>query len=146
MITGVCNIPRVVEESICRSSKDYRFTELGVYKVHSTALMPEIPFEEASIISRRIDKGVFVNDDETMPTFNPTIKTQNFLSTRYVGRAPLEWYDNGEVTKMGRQFLMVCRGGNPNKEYRIFGTEAAIRGYNRSANDNVKLPGGGEEV
>lgn len=131
---------------MCRSSKDYRFTELGVYKVHSTALMPEIPFEEASIVQRTIDKSCFVNDDETMPTFNNTIKTQNFLSTRYVGRAPLEWYGSGTYTRMGRQFLMICRAGNPSADYRLFGTKDAIRGYNRSANDNVKLPGGGDEV
>lgn len=144
MITGVCVVPRTIEECVCRSSKDYRFTEIGIYHVHSTALMPNIPFAESSITRKPIDKSIFVNDDKTMPTFNSTIKCQNFLSTRYVGRAPLEWYDKGETTKMGRKFLMVCREGNPGKDYRVFGTEAAIRGYNRSANDNVKMPGGGE--
>ena len=29
-------------------------------------------------------------------------------------------------------------------EYRIFGTEDAIRGYNRNANENVMMPGGGD--
>ena len=145
MINGVCRIPRVAEECLCRSSKDYTFTEIGIYKVHSTALMPEIPFAEAAIQKKPIDKSIFVNDEETMPTFPDTTQVQNFLSTRYVGRAPLEWYSDGEKTKMGRQFLMLCRGGNPDKEHRIFGTEAAIRGYNRNANDNTKLPGGGDE-
>ena len=40
---------------------------------------------------------------------------------------------------------MICRGGNPGAEYRIFGTEDAIRGYNRNANENISLPGGGEK-
>lgn len=145
MISGVFSVPRVIEESVCRTSKDYRFTDVGIYKIHSTALMPEIPFDEAIVLPYEIDSSIFVNDKETMPTFFDTIECQNFLSTRYIGRAPLEWYDGAQKTKMGRQFVLICRNGNPTENYRVFGTEDAIRGYNRNANENVRLPGGGDD-
>lgn len=145
MISGTFGVPRVVEESVCRSSKDYRFSELGVYKIHSTALMPEIPFEEAAVTPETIDTTIFINDDETKLDFTETIDCQNFLSTRYIGRAPLEWYEGDKKTKMGRKFVLICRNGNPTEKYRVFGTEDAIHGYNRNANENVQLPGGGEE-
>lgn len=144
MLYGTYMVPRVAEESVCRSSKDYRFTEIGVYKIHSNALMPNIPFEEAAIMPEVIDSSIFINDDTTMLDFEPTIQCQNFLTTRYIGRAPLEWYSGDQMTKMGRQFVLICRNGNPSESFRIFGTENAIRGYNRNANDNVSLPGGGE--
>lgn len=145
MLFGVLNLPRVIEESVCRSSQDYFFSDVGIYKIWSAALMPLIPFEEASVVDKEIDKSIFINDEETMPTFNGTIKCQNFLSTQYIGRAPLEWYSGNNKTKAGRQFILICRDGNPNAEYRVFGTSAAIHGYNRNASENVKLPGGGDE-
>lgn len=145
MLSGTFTIPRTVEESVCRSSKDYRFTEVGLYKIHSNALMPEIPFEEAAITPQEVDYSIFVNDEETMPSFTDTIDTQNFLTTRYIGRAPLEWYHDDLKTLMGRQFVLICRNGNPTENYRVFGTNDAIRGYNRDANENVYLPGGGDE-
>lgn len=144
MIHGTYSVGRVIEESICRSSKDYRFTELGIYKIHSTSLMPNIPFEEASIQSKQIDSSIFINDEETKLSFDNTIKCQNFLSTRFIGRAPLEWYEGDQMTKMGRKFILICHNGDTNSNYRVFGTEGAIRGYNRNANDNIILPGGGE--
>lgn len=144
MINGTYSVPRVIEESICRSAKDYRFTDIGVYKIHATALMPNIPFGEASVESKEIDKTIFVNDEKTKIEFQQNTKCQNFLSTRFIGRAPLEWYQGDNKTKLGREFLLICRGGNPNEQYRVFGTEAAIRGYNRNASENVKLPGGGD--
>lgn len=144
MLHGTYSVPRVTEESVCRSSLDYRFTELGVYKIHSTALMPNIPFAEAAVQPYEIDDSIFINDAETKLDFEPNIQCQNFLTTRYIGRAPLEWYNGNEKTKMGRQFVMICRNGNPSEEFRVFGTENAVRGYNRNANENVALPGGGE--
>lgn len=144
MLHGTYSVPRVTEESVCRSSQDYRFTEIKRYKIHSTALMPNIPFEEASEQPYDIDSSIFVNDEETKLDFEPTIICQNYLNTQFIGRAPLEWYDSGGKTAMGRQFVMVCRNGNPAASYRVFGTEAAIRGYNRNANENVSLPGGGD--
>lgn len=145
MIYGTASVSRVVEESVCRSSKDYRFTDIGVYKIHSNALMPNIPFGEAEITTEQIDKTIFANDEETQIDVADTLRVQNFLSTRYIGRAPLEFYNDGQFTNLGRQFVLICRGGNPNEEYRAFGTEAAIRGYNKDASDTVNLPGGGEQ-
>lgn len=103
MISGAYSVPRVTEESVCRSSQDYRFTEIGIYKIHSTALMSNIPFGEASGEARSIDSSIFENDEETQLHFKPIIRCQNFLSTRYIGRAPLEWYGTGMVTKKGHQ-------------------------------------------
>lgn len=146
MIYGSYSVPRVQEESICRTSKDYKFTDVGIYKIHSTALMPNIPFEEESVQPFEIDSSIFLNDEETKLDFEETIKCQNFLTARYIGRAPLEFYGKDDETKMGRQFVMICRGGNPGAQYRTFGTEDAIRGYNRNASENIIMPGGGESV
>ena len=144
MLNGTVSIPRVAEESICRSSIDYRFTEVGLYKIHSTSLMPNIPFEWGRIFPCQIDDSIFINDNETKPSLQHTINFQNFLTTRYIGRAPLEWYEGSNMTEMGRQFVLVCRKGNPNSDHRVFGTEGAIHSYNREANTNVKMPGGGD--
>lgn len=142
MIQGAISIPRVEAESTCRTAKDYVFSEVGVYQVHSNSLMPNIQFEESLEQPKSIDKSIFLNDDDTMPTFNANTHTQNFITARFIGRAPLEYYGTGDKTKMGRQFVLVCQGGNPNPEYRCFGTQDAIHGFNRNANDNTKLPGG----
>lgn len=144
MIHGTFMVPRVPEESRCRTSKDYRFTDTGIYKVHATALMPDVYFDEAAEVKNTIDKTIFVNDNETQLTFQEQVEQQNYLTCQFIGRAPLEWYNEGDVTEMGREFIMLCKGGNPGQDYRVFGTEAAIRGYNRSAGDNITMPGGGE--
>ena len=138
MIIGTSSVPRVVEESICRNCVDYEFSEVGDYKIHSTSLMPNIPFEEASITPYDIDDSIFENDEETELEFENSIDAQNFLTTNYVGRAPLEFY--GPKTKMGREFILICRGQDPSYKTRAFGTEDAIRGFNRDANENVILP------
>ena len=140
MLLGTFSVPRVVEESFCRSSEDYEFSELSDYKIHSTTLMPNIPFEEATEIPYEIDESIFINDEDTQLTFESTVDCQNYLTVRYVGRAPLEFY--GPKTKMGRKFRLICRNGNPEYSNRIFGTEDAIRGYNRNANENVIYPQG----
>jgi len=145
MLHGTYSIPGVIEESLCRNSKSYRFTDIGVYQIHSTSLMPNIPFEASSIQPKPIDSSIFINDEETKLDFEYTIQCQNFLTTRYIGRAPLEWYEGEQMTSMGRQFILICRNGNPKEEYRVFGTEAAIRGYNKNASEITTLPGGGEQ-
>lgn len=145
MIYGTYSIPKVVQESVCRSAKKYQFTNTGIYKIHATTLMPNITFEEAKVTPQSIDETIFVNSKKETPLdFESNIDTQNFLTTRYVGRAPLEWYDNGETTEIGRQFVLICKDGNPSESNRVFGTEDAIAGYNIDAADNNKLPGGGE--
>lgn len=142
MIHGTHSIPRLIEESTCRNSEDVRFTEIDIYKIHSTSLMPFIPFGYADVWKEDIDDSFLENDEETKPILAKYIYLQNFLSTQYVGRAPLEYYSSGDYTKMGREFILICREGMPTPEYRVFGTEAAIRGYNRDASEYIKLPGG----
>ena len=144
MLNGTYSVERVVEESTCRSTKDYQFTEVGVYQIHSVALMPNIPFGASAVNPQTIDSTIFLNAEETKLSIPSQIKTQNFLTTRYIGHAPLEFYNAGEKTKMGRQFTLICKNGIPTEKYRSFGTESVIRGYNRSALDTRKLPGGGE--
>lgn len=140
MIIGTSSVPRVVNESACRSSKDYEFSEIGDYFIHSTALMPNIPFEEALISSEQIDSSIFINDSSTALSLDSNIDCQNYLTTKYVGRAPLEFY--GPKTKMGREFILHCKDGDPSYSCRVFGTEDAIKGYNRNANENTMMPKG----
>jgi len=138
MIIGTFSVPRVVEESRCRNTKDYKFSEIGDYHIHSTVLMPNIPFEESCITPCNIDGSIFINDDETKLNFEANAKCQNFLTTKYIGTAPLEFY--GKPTRMGREFILICRDNDPSYQYRVFGTEDAIRGYNRNANEKIMLP------
>ena len=142
MIYGTSSVSRVVEESTCRSSKNYRFTDIGMYCIHATSLMPEIPFGAAAISQKEIDATIFDNDSETKLVFPTTTKTQNFMTTKYIGRAPLEYYQKGEYTAMGREFMLKCWYGNPNQDFRVFGTESAIHGY--SMNDSTSYPDAGE--
>lgn len=138
-------MPQVPEESTCRSSKEYRFTEVGLYAIHATALMPDIPFEEAAELPESIDETIFLNIDDTKLEFPTQTTCQNYLTTRYTGRAPLEYYSGDQKTEMGRQFSLRCVNGNPAEKYRSFSSEAANQGFNRGASDASKLPGGGEE-
>lgn len=144
MINGTFSVPRVPEESTCRTSKDYQFTDTGIYKIHSTSLMPNVQFDEAVEENNSVDETIFVNDEDTQLTFQPQIKQQNYMTCQFIGRAPLEWYNEGEFTKMGREFMLICNGGKTGSDFMVFGTEAAIRGYNRDAASNVSMPGGGE--
>lgn len=144
MLSGTFSVNRVAEESVCRSSKEYRFTEVGMYQVHATTLMPSIPFEESLKTPETVDPTIFLNDEETKLEFSQTIDCQNYLTAQFIGRAPLEFYTEDSKTEVGRQFVLRCTGGNPNSKYRSFGTEAAIQGFNRDAGDTSALPGGGE--
>lgn len=143
MLSGTTSIRKVVEESVCRSAKDYRFTNINVYKIHANTLMSAIKFGEATITPEKINKNIFLNDEK--PKLPATTKCQNYLTTKYVGRVPLEFYSNKEKTKMGREFVLLCREGNPHDEYRMFGTEAAIHGVNTNAGDLSKMTGGGDD-
>ena len=142
MLTGTTSPGNIVEESVCRSAKDYRFTSIGVYKIHANALMASIKFGEAAETPEVIKTSIFLNEEK--PKLPTTIKCQNYITTKYVGRAPLEFYSGNNMTKRGREFLLICREGNPNADYRTFGTEQAIRAVNSTAGDLNKLPGGGE--
>jgi len=136
MLVGVSMIPGVVEESLCRSSEDAFFTTIGDYKIHSNSLMPNIPFERAHTMVQSIDRSIFINEEPL--TFKDQVKTQNYLTTKYIGRAPLTHY--GPKTPFGHEFVLVCEHGDPGYEYRFFGTQAAIRGYNPSAGALVTQP------
>lgn len=146
MIHGTYTVPRVVEESYCRPSLDYNFSELGDYKIHSTSLCPNIPFDYAEELPYEIDESIFLNYDETELEFDDDTYIQNYLTTRYIGRAPLEFYTDignpriANPTRKDRQFILICRGGDPSYSFRVFGTEDAIRGYNRNANESVLYP------
>lgn len=145
MLSGTYSTIDIEEESACRTTKDYLITEIGLYQIHANILMNEIPFSESQIVSEPIDTSIFINDSETKPSISSSINTQNYLTTRYVGRAPLEWYSQGEYTAMGRQFILICRHGMCTPKYRYFGTEDAIYAVNRNVNEPIKLPDGGEE-
>jgi hypothetical protein len=137
MIIGSFSVSRVKEESICRITEDYELSEIGDYKIHSTTLMPNIEFAKSAEFDKSIDSSIFINEKNKLK-FDSNVKCQNFLTTRYIGRAPLEFY--GPKTKMGREFVLICRDGDPSYRFRVFGTEGAIHGYNRSAHENFILP------
>ena len=130
MISGTFTVPRVQEETICRNATKYKFISVGDYKIHCTSMMPLIPFEEAVETPDMIDKSLFINDSETKLDFPSTIKTQNYITTKYIGLAPLRDYEPSEYTERGHEFTLKCRGGNPNYKFRTFGTPNMIHGYN----------------
>ncbi len=138
MIMGTYNIPRVVRESICRIVKDYFLTEEGDYRIHSTTLMPLIPFptcdEDADPYLEDIDDSIFLNDKDTKLIIKKQIYVQWYLTTYYQGRAPLEYY--GPPTLRGRQFTLICHDCNPGYNERRFGTKDTMRGYSNNANQN----------
>ena len=142
MVSGTYKFAPIPEESVCRTVEKYRFTDVGVYKIHSNVLMPDIPFEEAKETKQKIDSSIFINGKKNMPKFKKSIKVQNYLSTFYIGRAPLEFYNGKKKTEIGREFILLCRDGNPKADYRVFGTETAIRGFNKNAADMSEFPGG----
>jgi hypothetical protein len=135
MILGALNIPRVLEQSQCRTSEDYYLSVIGDYKVHSTVLMPGIEFAKAKEVKDPIDDSIFINDKETKLTFAKTIYVQNYLTTHFIGRAPYAFY--GPKTKMGEIFEMFCENGDPSYERRYFGTEGAVGSNNSGANEMV---------
>ena len=138
MIIGTYSIPPVIEESTCKSSDDYEFSDVGDFKFHSVAIMANIPFERAIEVPEYIDASIFINSAETQLSVESTIKTQNYFTAKYVGRAPLEFY--GPKTEMGREFVLKCQEGRLLYKNFAVGTEDAIRGYNRDANENVMNP------
>lgn len=138
MIIGSRNIPRVMEESFCKNSEDSYFSEIGDYKIHSKGLMPMIDFDQANEYNESIDRSIFINDQKHKINVKSSIKVQNYLTTRYIGRAPLKFY--GSPTPMGEQFILICKNNNPSYKTRYFGTEDAIHGFNRHANDSYIYP------
>ena len=138
MIIGSMSVSRVVERSYCRIADDYYMSMIGDYKIHANALMAHIEFAKARVIKRSIDSSIFVNDADTKLVFPNQIEVQNYLTTRYIGRAPLEFY--GPKTKLGRQFILICTGGDPTYKFRYFGTEGAITGNNPNANELIEHP------
>ena len=140
MLSGTSMVGGVVEQSVCRSTKDFRFTEVGVYQIHANTLMSKIPFDESKILPDVIDSTIFINNNDTKLTISTTIKTQNYISTKYIGRAPLEFYEGNKQTEMGRQFVLVCKNGRSDFDHRYFGTEQAINGYNKNVSDTSYNP------
>lgn len=137
MITGSRHVSGVVEESYCKNIEISYFMEVGDYKIYSPALMPAL--NTSSLIAPLkwpavIDPTIFKNSLKTKLFFKLTTKVQNYLTTRYIGRAPLKFY--GTPTLPGTQFILVCKNGNPSYKTRYFGTEDAIHGFNRNANES----------
>lgn len=123
MITGTYSCSRVVDESTCRTCEDYRFPSPGTYKIHSTSLMPHIKFGKAKQTAATIKTSIFIN--EKKPKISNT-KIQNYLTTKFIGTSP---YKGGHIVKRGEKFMLRCKDGNPNSDYRVFGTRSAIREY-----------------
>lgn len=133
MIIGKLTVARPVPESTCRITQEYKLTEVADYRIHVSGWMPNIKFEESMIDKYPIDESIFVNDSETKLNLEKNIECQNYLTTKYVGRAPLEYY--GPPTEIGRQFLCQSKDGDPGYYSRVFGTQDALSGFNNKANE-----------
>lgn len=138
MIIGTASVPGVPEESICRLTQPTMLTEVGDYQFASNAFMAGIPFEESKVIPCEIDSSIFMNAQGTELTFDNFVLTQNFITAKYIGRAPLEYY--GEPTEAGREFTMICKDGLPIYTNIFVGSADAIAGFNKDANDNEMVP------
>ena len=138
MINGKILIPRPPSESTCRTTEDYKLTEVADYRIHVSAWMPNIKFEESLIQKESIDDSVFINDDETKINVPTDIDCQNFMTTKYIGRAPLEYY--GPPTEKGRQFLCLAKDSDTTYYFRVFGTQDALNGFNAKANEMELRP------
>lgn len=138
MIIGTASVPGIEEESVCRLTQPTMLTEVGDYQFASNAFMAGIPFEESKIVPEEIDSSIFMNSQGTELSFDSTVLTQNFVTAKYIGRAPLEYY--GEPTEVGREFTMICKDGLALYGNLVVGTQSAIEGYNKDANDNEMVP------
>lgn len=137
MITGVRHTSRVVEESFCKNIEKAYFTEVGDYKIYSPTLTPVLNSKSQTGPTKTpvlIDSTIFKNAPKYKLSLKTMTQSQNYLTTRYIGRAPLKFY--GAATEPGTQFILICKNGNPSYKTRWFGTEDAIRGFNRNANDS----------
>ena len=129
MIIGTYSIPRVTEESACRSSQAYQYTEIMQCKIHSVALTPNIPFGAPLSSPYPVDSSIFINGDDCKLSLPSVVNCQNYLTTKFVGVLPYEDYSDGHFTPMGTEFVLMCRNGNPNSDYRAFGSADGVHGY-----------------
>lgn len=131
MLLGSLFVPRVMEYSRCRITEDYYLISPEDHHIHSTTLMPNIPFDYSKETFNIIDKSIFINSDETKLNFSNQIQIQNYVSTKYTGRYPYAFY--GPKTKMGEEFELVCANGDPSYKSRYFRTQGNI--INANSND-----------
>ena len=103
MIHGTYTVKRVIETSICRIQGGGSATPGVVYKIHSNALMPDLPYGYAYTIGDLIDSSIFINSPQCPIAFPPVVYCQNYLSTTY----------SGAIKKSG-DLRLICREGNPN--------------------------------
>lgn len=103
MIHGTYTVKRVIETSTCRIQGGGGATPGHVYKIHSNALMPDLPFSVAYTIGDLIDNTIFINGPETPIKFPDMVECQNFLTTEY----------KGAENKLSN-LRLICREGNPN--------------------------------
>lgn len=136
MIMGTYSVPRVTIESSCQSCEKYQFTSKRTFKIHSIAMTPNIPFGSPMVTPSTIDPTIFINNDTCKPDFPRSVNIQNYLTTKFVGILPYEDYTDGHYTPAGTQFTLICRNGNPNADYRVFGTSDGVHGYGTT--DTVK--------
>lgn len=134
MLTGMAFCNSAPDRTVCRTVEDYYMTIVGDYKVHATSVMSEIQYNNPRNLPESISSTIFINDASTKLSFPGTVATQNYLTTRYLGRAPLEYY--GPKTPAGRdQFYLFFENGFTDYKWRKFGTDGSSRGNNVTAND-----------
>lgn len=123
MLVGKISVPMVNESSVCRICEKYALSTSSEYRIHSTTLLPSVQFGRSMNTPKVIDSSIFANVDETSLSFAYTVYTQNYLSTKFMGRTTYIHSGGIQHVKqfpMGTEFRLVCRGGNPSKSERYF--------------------------
>ena len=116
MIHGTFTVKRVIENTTCKLSEDSRLEKFKTYKVHSAALMPNVPFGSPKVSSASVNSNC-VKGSAKLPS---SVKTQNYITAVYVGSDPptkeKDQYlaDPSYKTKKGTKFVLTCVNGDPN--------------------------------
>lgn len=112
MIHGTYSVKRVIETTMSRISERVRIRNRHKYKIHSTALMPQVGFGKAITFPVGVDSSIFINDGATKPRVPGVITCQNFLTTEYNDTVVPE-----DISEIGDVFTMTCLEGNPNDRF-----------------------------
>ena len=111
MIHGTYSVKRVITKSTCRITSKGSVDLDSKCTVHSSALMPGIPFGKSKQTPTVIDSSIFTNGKKTKLKFPKTTKCQNYLTTVYTNTREESQHKDGAV---GDKFTMTCDGGDPN--------------------------------
>lgn len=118
MIHGTFTVKRVRQTSVCTLAEDARLDSHGLYKIHSTVLMPDVENTSSMEITEGIDPTCIKNNTQTSSKNKNKTKVQNYILAQYVGNIPYDDRYNDDPdykTPAGTRFTLTCVDGNPNQ-------------------------------